>query len=978
MGLKITDHDEDDSSDESGLSLSRRSALKTVGATAAVSGVAGHSYFSESSSAQAGSVNNTEVHTNCWVGKQDCGMVAQVVNDRVVHLKPDPEDPTLEGVCPKGVGQIADLYDPYRVKQPLRRTNEKGEPGEFEPIDWDTAISEIGEDFRSKAEDDARRINFQTGRPNNNAPYHRGMWHPSINENFDNEINDRGHDACCANANKWATSRITSGFSSIQPDWEETNFMISVGWNATQAGGPHLCNVSFSNDMAMAYEDGCDIAVIDPTRRNAGQWCDDWLPIEPGTDLAFFTAFNKILVEEGYIDERFLEKNTNFPCLVYTEGPNAGQIARAEDAEDPAEAVMWCEGELVYDREAGEIVTHEESLPDEPLDATARGTAELDPDEALTWNGNEVQTAWQLWTAHLEDQSLNQLADDCDIPRHQIERVATKFGEEAQIGATKTIEYNGYEATVRYSPVSISTYHALQVELGVNATHSILNALMTVGAIDCPGMGRTGYHPHPYTPSRERSKQKAFNPDEYLHDEPDHPSHEMMGHADGTYLHPASNDAYGKVGYMMANADDYNLPYDPSEMALITHVADPVSSGPNYDHTLEGYAEYDTVVCPDPFMSDVASLCADYVLPVTTMDKAGHGAGPFSTTHMNTESTRSNPLDGWKMYDAWDDGDVFAAIADEMGIGDTFLGHLNDSFGTDYASLDDIGQPGERVETIHHDMYDDPENTSGGVAEDIADRYPVLYAWRSGEGTNWFGGTDVNLAENRDHPDVPGRPDLAPQGFKYEPYQEAWHLIGEECRGAFEDGTATFTPPGLDDYEHDFPPHLKQLIPLPAWGSASFGDLSYDFDIYPTMWDSGDDYPFTLFDHKTMEHKQSRTNQNPLLNEIEPGSQVRMHPDTADEIGVDQGDQVEVTAHNAFTDEEVNTQEGTVLTMENVKPGTICIPAHHYSEEGPNVKALDEGINSNKLFVSTEGYCTWATDTSFQIRVDVDPAGGDA
>ena len=71
------------------------------------------------------------VPTTCWIGKQDCGILARRINGRVVKLEGHPAHPRNRGTpCPKGMGQITALYDYNRVKTPLIRTNaEKGVPG---------------------------------------------------------------------------------------------------------------------------------------------------------------------------------------------------------------------------------------------------------------------------------------------------------------------------------------------------------------------------------------------------------------------------------------------------------------------------------------------------------------------------------------------------------------------------------------------------------------------------------------------------------------------------------------------------------------------------------------------------------------------------------------------------------------------------------------------------------------------------------
>ncbi|HEY5626121.1 MAG TPA: molybdopterin-dependent oxidoreductase, partial [Dehalococcoidia bacterium] len=86
------------------------------------------------------------IPTTCWIGKQDCSMLARKIDGRVVKFEGHPANPRNQGtLCPKGISQIQSLYDPNRVKTPLLRTNEKGVPGEFQQISWDEALTLVAE-----------------------------------------------------------------------------------------------------------------------------------------------------------------------------------------------------------------------------------------------------------------------------------------------------------------------------------------------------------------------------------------------------------------------------------------------------------------------------------------------------------------------------------------------------------------------------------------------------------------------------------------------------------------------------------------------------------------------------------------------------------------------------------------------------------------------------------------------------------------
>ena len=68
-----------------------------------------------------------------------------------IEGNPNKVPPAYGRVCSQGISSIMSLYNPYRIKSPLKRTNpQKGidiDPG-FVEISWDEAISTVVEVFK--------------------------------------------------------------------------------------------------------------------------------------------------------------------------------------------------------------------------------------------------------------------------------------------------------------------------------------------------------------------------------------------------------------------------------------------------------------------------------------------------------------------------------------------------------------------------------------------------------------------------------------------------------------------------------------------------------------------------------------------------------------------------------------------------------------------------------------------------------------
>ena len=72
-----------------------------------------------------------------------CGSEVVVRDGEVVGLEKRAGFPN-DTLCSKGIAQVQAVSDPERLLHPVKRTNPKGESGQWEQITWDEAIQTIG------------------------------------------------------------------------------------------------------------------------------------------------------------------------------------------------------------------------------------------------------------------------------------------------------------------------------------------------------------------------------------------------------------------------------------------------------------------------------------------------------------------------------------------------------------------------------------------------------------------------------------------------------------------------------------------------------------------------------------------------------------------------------------------------------------------------------------------------------------------
>ena len=61
---------------------------------------------------------------------------------------------------------------------------------------------------------------------------------------------------------------------------------------------------------AAVEKHGAKMIVIDPRRLELVEFADLWLPIKPGTNIPLFSAMAQVIIEEGLVNQTFIEQRT--------------------------------------------------------------------------------------------------------------------------------------------------------------------------------------------------------------------------------------------------------------------------------------------------------------------------------------------------------------------------------------------------------------------------------------------------------------------------------------------------------------------------------------------------------------------------------------------------------------------------------------------------------------------------------------------
>lgn len=244
------------------------------------------------------------VATSCLNCPTWCGVRVRVVDGRAVKVTGNPLFKTTEGaICSKANLMLQKLYDPDRLKTPLKRTNPtKGlnEDPKWVAITWEEAMKEIVAKLKALRD---------KGTPERLAIL-RGRYTEADAQLFSTRFasaygtrNVFTHSALCAEGDKMGQWMANGRFAYNGYDLEKTNYVLFFGLSPLEGHRPAARLHRMWGNMKQR---GAKTVVIDPRYSVSAARADEWLPINPGEDGALALAIAHIILTEGLWDREFV------------------------------------------------------------------------------------------------------------------------------------------------------------------------------------------------------------------------------------------------------------------------------------------------------------------------------------------------------------------------------------------------------------------------------------------------------------------------------------------------------------------------------------------------------------------------------------------------------------------------------------------------------------------------------------------------
>lgn len=235
--------------------------------------------------------------TLCRQCNAGCGIIVRVMEGRAKKIEGNPLHPVNRGrLCVRGQAGLQVLYNPDRIKTPLKRKGGKGS-GEFQEISWEEGLSLLTEHLSTlQANQEADGLYLLT------SPL-RGHLH-SLLENF---MKAYGSPNLLVyglfhHQNLLFANRISMGPNTLPHyDIGNTNFLISFGTDFLETWiSPVNHSLGYGHLRQGRAGKRGRVVQVEPRLSLTGANADEWIPVRPGTEGLLAMGMAYVILENGY------------------------------------------------------------------------------------------------------------------------------------------------------------------------------------------------------------------------------------------------------------------------------------------------------------------------------------------------------------------------------------------------------------------------------------------------------------------------------------------------------------------------------------------------------------------------------------------------------------------------------------------------------------------------------------------------------
>ncbi|MBR2789135.1 MAG: molybdopterin-dependent oxidoreductase [Eggerthellaceae bacterium] len=411
------------------LDLSRRKflqAMAVVSGTALLTGVgtspAAADYREPKTESDDGETR--VIQSACRLCYGRCSLFGTVRNGRLIKVEGNPDLFNEGTLCARAFAIMQELYNPTRVRYPMKRVGEKGS-GQWKRITWEEAFQTARDEYTKIGE----TYGWHT------IAHQYGTGRDQLQFNAINRLwLELGSTATFGVGNLcWLGSYFTSqriyGDETQYTGWDGNNADCIMLWCRQERSRGYYDWIT----VKRAQQRGAKIIVVDPRFTCTASKADIWLPIRPGSDMALVLAFINEIVHSPKCDTDFARYWTNAPFFI-DEGGTGYQLRQSMIKEGGNVELYpaWDEAhdQLVYwsgDWKNTEGVGGEKCFQwlDEDLNIVPDAKPALSGPREI--NGKTYRTVWDILVEHVTPWTTSRAAKFCELDEERIKAAISAY-----------------------------------------------------------------------------------------------------------------------------------------------------------------------------------------------------------------------------------------------------------------------------------------------------------------------------------------------------------------------------------------------------------------------------------------------------------------------------------------------------------------------------------------------------------------------
>ncbi|MBZ9567563.1 MULTISPECIES: formate dehydrogenase subunit alpha [Modicisalibacter] len=289
---------------QDGLGISRRQFLQRSGVATgglAAAGFMGQGMMKAASAQEKTAYSDAPVETkrticsHCSVG---CGVYAQVQNGVWTGQEPAFDHPINRGAhCAKGASLREHGHSTRRLKYPMKLVD-----GKWQRLEWDQAISEIGDKVLELRDQYGPDSVYWLGSAkfNNEQAYLMrklaALWGTN---NTDHQARICHSTTVAGVANTWGYGAMTNSLN----DMHFSKAILFIGSNPSEAHPVAMQHILHAKERNQAQ-----VIVVDPRFTRTAAKADKYVRLRPGSDVAYIWGLLWHIFENGWEDTQYIEQ----------------------------------------------------------------------------------------------------------------------------------------------------------------------------------------------------------------------------------------------------------------------------------------------------------------------------------------------------------------------------------------------------------------------------------------------------------------------------------------------------------------------------------------------------------------------------------------------------------------------------------------------------------------------------------------------